>query len=295
MRAAARRAAALVPSWPLSARAADVELVLRFFYAALLWLAATTIYESRDSFRTVLVDVERAHWPAFWVPWAGAELGYVLVSALLLTGAFLGAALPHRRWARALACLGLWEYVAVMSSIGEIFPTCHQWVVVAFIFALAPDRFAGPAASEGERDSARLLFWAAQAFLLLTYSMAGLSKFLTAAWQTAHGEPSIFTALGCLRLTSDYIAEGGRLGPLGLSLRDAGLMPAAMFAVAAAELVVVLLAFRARLHVAAGAAVVAFHAATYLIMGIYFKPSVLLAGVLLFCSPFSPREEASSG
>jgi len=291
MNALVRRAAALVPEWPMSVRVEDAALVLRFFYAGLLWLSATLIYEMRNSYRTILVDADKAHWPAFWVPWAGAEKSFLIASVALVASAFVAALLPQRRWARALVCVALWEYVAVMITIGELFPICHQWIVVAFIFALMPDRFAAPGASKESKDSALLLFWAAQAFFLLTYSMAGLSKFLTAAWQTAHGEPSIFTVKGCASMAADYIMEKGRLGPLGMPLRDAGLLPAFMFAGALAELGVLFLAFRARLHRAAGAAVVAFHVGTYLLMGIFFKSSVLLAGVLLLCSPFAPRDD----
>lgn len=285
-----RRAAALAPSWPADAPAEKVEAGTRFFYAALLWMSATLIFETRNSFRTILVDAQRLHWPAFWVRWTGAERAFLAVSVLLVAASFLAALRPGRRWVRALACLALWEYVAVMVSIGELFPICHQWVGVAFILAFLPDRFAAPDAPRAARENAAVLFWAAQAFFLMTYSMAGLSKLLTAAWQSAHGEPSIFTAKGCASMAADYILEKGRLGPLEGWLKSSGSLPALMFAGALAELGVFGLAWKPRLHAAAGAAVVAFHLATFLTLGIFFKTSVLLAAVLLFASPFRPRE-----
>lgn len=291
MTGAIKRLGSWIPEWPTGARAEDVEYALRFFYGAQLWLAATLIYEVRNSYRTILVDTDKVHWPAFWVPWVGAERAFVIAALLMTAGAFVAAVRPHRRWARAAACLGLWEFVAVMVSIGELFPICHQWVAVALIYALIPDRFASPRAGKSERDAAALLFWAGQALFLLTYSMAGLSKFVTAAWQTAHGQASIFTVAGCANLAADYILEKGRLGPAGMALKRAGLLPAVMFAAASAELGALALAFRGRWHRAAGALVVSFHVGTYLIMGIFFKSSVLLAAVLLLGSPFAPRDD----
>lgn len=291
MTGAIKRLGRWIPEWPMAARAEDAELALRFFYAAQLWLATTLIYEVRNSYRTILVDTDKVHWPAFWVPWVRAERAFLIAAILMTAGAFVAAMRPHRRWARIAACVGLWEFVAVMVSIGELFPICHQWVVVSLIFAFIPDRFASPRASKDDRDNAMLLFWAGQAMFLLTYSMAGFSKFATAAWQTAHGQASIFTVSGCANMAAGYILEKGRLGPVGMGLKQAGLLPVVMFAAACAELGALTLAFRGRWHRFAGALVVSFHVGTYLIMGIFFKSSVLLAAVLLLGSPFAPRDD----
>lgn len=283
------RLARLAPAWPLAGDARDAARALRAFYAVLLALAASSVYEMRGSARVVMAAGEQTLWPAFWLRWVPAERASTLVGALFVAAALAGALWPHRRWARALACLGLWEFVAVMVSLANgFFPAYHQWCAAAFVLALLPEGWEDPAAPAGRRERALLTLWAAQAVFLLSYSMAGLSKLSTAAWQTWLGEPSVFTAEGARSLLRFYMAETTRLGPLGRPLLESSGVYGVLHAAGALlQVGAVGLAYSPRLHRPAGALVVAFHLATFLVMGIFFKPSVLLAAVLLFASPFA--------
>lgn len=281
------RLARLVPDWPARARPEDAAMLARLFYGALLALGGASVYEMGTSLRVFMTDSQILLWPALWARHEGPGFAVPFVSFLLLAGAFAGALWPGRRWARVAACVGLWEYVAVVASYGNLFPVYHQWVPVAFIFVFLPDRWDEPGAPAAARERALLLVWAALALFLLTYSMSGLSKVLMGAWQTFHGELSVFHADGAKRLMEVYRRESGHLGPLGELLlhAPAGYVPLNM-AVTALQLAAVGAAFRPSLHRAAGAAVILFHLATFLTLGIFFKQSVLLAALLLLGSPF---------
>lgn len=283
--------ARLVPPWPAQARAEDAAILLRLFYGVLLALAGGTIYEMGTSPRVFMTDSQVLLWPALWARHEGPGLAVPFVSVLFMLGAFAGALWPGRRWARVAACVGLWEYVAVLASYANLFPPFHQWAAVAFIFVFLPDRWDEPGARPESQERALLLVWAALALLLLTYSMSGLSKVLMGAWQTMQGQPSVFTPQGASRLLEVYLKESGHLGPLGPLLRESGgLYVAGNALITLAQLAAVGAAWRPRWHRAAGAAVILFHVATYLSLGIFFKQSVMLAALLLLASPFARLE-----
>ena len=263
-------------------------MLVRLFYGALLALGGGTVYEQGTSLRVFMTDSQLLLWPALWARHEGPGFAVPFVSFLFMAGAFAGALWPGRRWARIAACVGLWEYVAVIASYANLFPVYHQWVPVAFIFVFLPDRWDEPGAGPEFRERALLLVWAALALFLLTYSMSGLSKILMGAWQTFRGELSVFHAEGAKRLLEVYVRESGHLGPLGdlLFKAPAGYVPLHL-AVTALQFAALGAAYRPSLHRAAGAGVILFHVATYLMLGIFFKQSVLLAALLLLCSPFA--------
>lgn len=285
------RLARLVPAWPASARAEDGAMLLRLFYGVLLALAGGTVYEMGTSLRVFMTPSQQLLWPAAWARHEGPGFAVPFVSLLFVLGSFCAALWPGRRWARAAACVGLWEYVAVLASYANLFPPFHQWCAVAFVFVFLPDRWDEPGAGAEKKERALLLIWAALALFLLTYSMSGLSKVLMASWQTLQGQASVFHPAGVTRMLEVFVKESGHLGPLGERLHRA---PAAYVGlsllVTLAQLASLGAAWRPSLHRAAGAAVILFHVATYLSLGIFFKQSVMLAALLLLASPFARFE-----
>lgn len=285
------RLARLVPQWPASARAEDGAMLLRLFYGVLLALAGGTVYEMGTSLRVFMTPSQVLLWPAEWARHEGPGFAVPLVSVLFVLGSFCAALWPGRRWARVAACAGLWEYVAVLASYANLFPPFHQWCAVAFVFLFLPDRWDEPGASAETKERALLLIWAGLALFLLTYSMSGLSKVLMASWQTLRGQASVFHPSGAARLLEVYVRESGHLGPLGDWLhRVPAVYVSLTLLVTAAQLASVAAAWRPSLHRAAGAAVILFHVATYLSLGIFFKQSVMLAALLLLASPFARLE-----
>ncbi|MDX6770378.1 MAG: hypothetical protein SF051_12660 [Elusimicrobiota bacterium] len=281
------RLARLVPDWAAGARAEDTAYLVRLFYGALLAIGLGTIYEMGTSLRVFMTDSQILLWPAWWARREGPGFAVPFVSVLLAVGAFAGALWPGRRWARVLACVGLWEYVAVLASYANLFPVYNQWAAVAFVFIFLPDRWDEPGAAERDREAASLVVWAALALFLLTYSMAGLSKFLMGVWQASRGELTVFGAAGAKRLFQVYQSESGHLGPLGsVMMQEPALYAPLHLAVTLVQLAALAAAWRPSWHRAAGAGVIAFHAATFLMLGIFFKQSALLAALLLLGSPF---------
>lgn len=266
----------------------QIEALLRVFYAFPLFWYATHLHllspllEPRSPMLA---------WPVAWMA-AGdlALLGKFVVGFGLLT-AGAAAMVPEWRAVRVLFFLGLFQVLGLQFSFGKVHHLMHGWLYTSFLFAafLPDEAFHSAQASRRARQHAQVVFQAAQTMLCLTYSLAGLGKFLGAAYQAARFEITPLHPSALARHIADRLLQTYPSSILGSWMIEYGvwLWPM-MLATLYIQLFALVAAFRPRLHRLWAAGLLGFHLMTALTMTIDFSPNLMLVGILLLASPFAP-------
>lgn len=264
------------------------RIVVRCYYAAILFFAVATLHDGAaylDRRETV------ALWPVGWLNAVPLRTGILAILVGYLAAAFLGAIFPARRWARALAFIGLLEFAALDNSFGKISHNYHLWVLTAFWLIFLPK---APArmADRVTRQHFLLIFWICQAIVLLTYTMSGLGKIGGAIYQFCAGQNNLFMPTGVTSIVADRLLQTNSsswLGPWLLAHPWFGwpLGLAAMYL----ELFAFWAAFRPTLQRWWAAGLILFHIGVYLLMSITFPQTVLLVGLLLLTTPLYADEQ----
>ncbi len=265
------------------------RVVVRCYYAGLLFLAATTM----DNWPLYLGRMEALPlWPVAWlgmVPLRGGVLG-ILTGYLATT--FLGAVFSHRRWARSLAFLGLLEFVAMENSFGKINHSHHLWVLTGFLLVFLPD-VTGRSTDRATRQRFLTVFWACQAITLLTYTMSGLGKVVCAVYQVCAGQNNILMPSGLATLIASRLLQTSStswLGPWLVAHPWFG-WPLGLASIYL-EFFAFWIAFRPALLRWWSAGLILFHIMVFLCMAIGFMPMVLLLGLLFLGTPPCPEERS---
>lgn len=227
-------------------------------------------------------------WPSRWldhVPREGA--GDLLLVALFAVGAGV-LAFPMSRVLRVLSALGALQVAALANSWGGINHGYHEWVWISVVLCFLPNgaRPEAPQAARAWRQQVILAVASVALVLLLFYTMSGAYKLWFAAIQLMQGE------FGGLSPTAMAVTVARRsletmndppLAPLVIAWPLLG-WPLYLF-VYYAELVAVAIAFRPRLLVAWGMALVVFHLGTAAFMGIAFTDHVIWNVMFLMAAP----------
>ena len=264
----------------------SARLLVRCYYAALLYFALALLPDWQGILaRSALVPL----WPVAWLGRVELRHGILFVLVLYLLGAFFGAVLPEKRWARALAFLGLFEFVAFNNSFGKIGHSLHVWVLTAFLLIFLPEF--SKTFSRGNRQRFLTIFWGCQATLLLIYTMSGLGKILGAFYQIGLGETNAFMPSALASIVAQRLLETNSRSLLGPWLID---HPLAGWPIMLGDLYLQLFAFcaafRPSLHKPWAIALILFHIASFLFLTINFAPNALLLALFLILSPFRSPE-----
>lgn len=263
----------------------QARLLVRIYYAFLLF-ASVGILPRWDPALAAEVSIDPL-WPVQWVAWVSFPVAFAVIRTFFIASAFSAMVAPERRWARAIAAVGLLEFIALYTSALRLDVDWYVWVLTALVFAFLPDIPAGQEPSSAERERFLLIFWAAQAANLLTYSMAGIGKLIGAAVQLTAGQTHVLMPEAVARHVADrlmttdtqsilgawVIAHPGIAWPLSV-----GSVFLLLFAFGAA--------FRPWLHRPWGIGLILFHIANYLALGIGFSAHIFLNAILLIHSPF---------
>lgn len=206
-----------------------------------------------------------------WLPYLGDGFIYGLYVALPL--AALGIALPQRRWARwAVAVFGLgFTYLHLIDSTNYI----NHYYLVSLLCVLLW-------LALGEREEGRVYFWLRliRGQIALVYVFAGIAK-INADW-LLQAQP--------LRIWLLQAAEPPYFGWLG----DYRLAFAASWAAMLYDLTIPLWLMWQRTRTWAYAAVLLFHACTFLLFDIGIFPLLMPVCTLLFFLP-PPAAAAEKG
>jgi predicted DCC family thiol-disulfide oxidoreductase YuxK len=276
---------------PTSGRMARAYVIVRIFYAALLFFACQGFVESIGLGESLRMD---PLWPLFWIRWTGQEAGAPLAQLLFVAGPLLAAWRPESRAARWLAFAGCLTGMAYDNSFGKVGHHLHLWTMTSFLFAFLPrEREASDSPALGE--AALRIFWGAQAALLLTYTLSGIAKVLGAAVQIARGDAyTLFSSSALARHVAERLLMTGEHSLLGnLIVGHPQWGGPALLGAVYLETFALAAACRPSLHRVWGLGLILMHLGIFLSMNVTFSHSILLLGLLLLASPFAMRDGKS--
>ena len=266
------------------------QVLVRAFYAFLLYLAVSQL---SDRLPLLLGNPPAAPlWPAAWLRWSHrSTAGPHALMAFYLATSVLGAFTASWRVSRVLTFLGLLEYVAFVNSFGKIGHSLHLPLLVAGVFCLLPAGWDRPAPRVGRRrrQETLLVFWLAQATVLLSYTMSGVAKLAAALYQLLAGQPNAFAPGGLGAIIAERLLATHSTSYFGAWIIHHPCLtwpalPAAIYLESCALLV----AFRPALARPWAALLILFHVGTYITMTIIFPASCLLLALFFLASPFEP-------
>ena len=280
--------AAVSPFRAQPRRFTAAQTLLRAFYAFTLYFAVTQLTTLGD----LLARRPYAQlWPVAWLHWTHGTQGVFALIAFYLATNVLGPFFVGYRAARLAVFLGLLEFVALKNSYGKIGHSLHLPVLVAGILVLLPDGWTRPdtLAPRRLRQQTLLVFWLAQAAILLSYTMSGLGKLGGGVWQLVTGQPNVFLPGAFGEHIAQRLVQTNSHSTLGDWIVHHPyltwpLMPAAVVF----ETFAFLAAFRPLLARPVAAALILFHVGTYFTMTITFPQNCLLLALFFFASPFEP-------
>ena len=265
------------------------QILIHAFYAFLLYLAISQFTDLPELLeRTANAPL----WPIVWLKKVGPVAGPRLLLAFYLATNILGAFTVSWRASRVLTFLGLLEYVALKNSFGKIGHSLHLPLIVAGVFILLPAGWDRPAPQvpRRPRQETLLVFWLAQAAVLLSYTMSGVGKLAAAVYQLLSGETNAFSPGGLGAHVAQRLVQTHSTSFFGAWIIHHPYLtwpalPAAIYL----ELFAFLVAFRPSLGRPWAALLILFHVGTYFTMTITFPQSCFLLALLFFPSPFEPE------
>ena len=264
------------------------QTLIRAFYAFTLYLAATQFTTMGD----LLARRPYAQlWPIAWLHWTHGTQGvYALLAFYLITN-LLGPFFVGWRAARVAIFLGLLEFVALKNSYGKIGHSLHLPVLVAGVLVFLPTGWTRPdmLAPRRLRQQTLLVFWLAQAAILLSYTMSGLGKLGGGLWQLFTGQPNVFLPGAFGEHIAQRLVQTNSHSALGdWIVHHPGLTWPLMPSAVVFETFAFLAAFRPALGRLVAASLILFHVGTYFTMTITFPQNCLLLALFFFASPFEP-------
>jgi hypothetical protein len=226
-----------------------------------------------------------ALWPVAWATHLGVA-AVVFIRVLFIGGAFAAMVKPEQRWTRLLAFVGCLEFNAFTNSFGKINHSFHLWVVSAFLLLFLPK------ASRDRRTSGHeylTVVWYCQAFVLLTYSMAGVAKLVQAVGQWRAGDRYwLLTPEALPAHVASHFIDMDHGTAAGMVVITHPWLGCAFFLSAVClELGAFAVSFVPRLHRIWAVGLILLHAGILSVMALNFYPAMLLLAVLIFGSPFA--------
>lgn len=270
----------------IESRAAQGRLLIRAFYAFLLFLAVSSIPELAGLSRSRELGLL---WPVAWLAWMDLENGIRLLFSFFLLASLAVALWPGSRVGRVAVFVGLICFVALKNSEGKIGHSLHLPVLVAMILIALPKGWDRPDGSRASQMSTLQVIAAAQMLILLTYTMSGLGKLGGGLYEWLSGQAHPLQIDGLARIVAERLLQTNSQSAIGLwIIRHPWLgwllLPGAIYL----QTTSLIAACRPALHRLWGMALILFHIGNALILTIYFPQSVFLLGLFLLASPFAP-------
>ena len=255
--------------------------LLRFFYLALLviecWIFTRHLNLQEFSGALWL-------WPAQWLGWLDPAVGLRLIFGSAIFCHSVCALCPEARWVKGLGALLFFELMAINYSFGKIDHDFHGMIYAAFfisfISAGKQKRF------RPQIPSWQFLLWGAQFAFVSSYFLAGLWKLRALIGMLVDYRWDEVNML-VLNLAANRI-QGAPETMLAqrLSAIPGELARWAWICVILFELSCIVAPFLPRWQKYWGIAIIWFHLSFAVFMNIYFIGSMLLAGILLVCTPY---------
>ncbi len=189
------------------------KIILPFFYYFLFFIAFTKL----EGLNYIIQNGNSGfdpRWPLFWAQ--SLDYGSLVTIIFLLTTltSLYAAFFPYKRLPRIFAFIGLFLYHSYLSSFGGPMHQLDHLLWVGFIFMFLPNLTEEPPSGDKRRIFS-LIFWGTQAFMLLTYSMAGLGKITYGFIQLLEGQANVFSPDAAALHVSTLLLSMKESVPLG--------------------------------------------------------------------------------
>ena len=259
--------------------------VVQYYYIGLAFLAVSAIPF------LLLGDLPPNDFsPIFVISWAHFfEYSAIVPSILFLfvISSLVAALFYRNRVARFMAFIGVLEFHAFISSFGQMDHLWYLWVYISFLFVFLPDVWDDKKHSLLERKKFLLLFWSAQAFVLLTYSLSGIWKVYEMISQILANQVHALMFESVALHIASWLPRLQSPSLLGAFFIEHPWVGWPFFIVIIyLQFFAFFVAFRPSLHRIWSVGLILFQVATFLTMNIIFLPSVLFLLLLFFNSPF---------
>lgn len=278
---------------PIFAKTDDFEIDLAKLSTLLNLFYATILVIDYWNFLPLLKEFsnQESHWlwPVSWMSALSPDGQYFTLFGLFVGTMILHATtviLPNVSVAKVLGAIGFTLLVAAKYSFGKIDYHLFGFMVCSWVFAFV---------SANERNSGqdlrgRLYFRTAQAAVLGTYFLSGLWKLRVLLSEIGrNGLMFDPISIQIQRTAVQNFAEATATSPFA-QMPVLGMTVWIGFGLIELSLISAL--FFPRLQKIAGIAVIAIHAFAATLMGIYFLPAALLAGILFCANPFVAKPSA---
>lgn len=265
------------------------KMLIPFFYYFLFFIAFTHLEGLNALIAAGATDfIPRS--PLFWAPYVGYGTVVTVIFLGWTLSALLASLFPYARAARILAFIGFFEYHAFASSFGGPNHQWDHWLWISFILILLPAITREP--SPDTRRTFSLVFWGAQAFLLLTYTMAGIGKLAYAVIQFSQGQAHAFSPdAGALYAATQLTLMHETVPLADVIISHPWLAWLPFLILLELQTFALVVAFRPQLHRVWGFGLILFHIGTFLTMrAVFTAPSALLL-LFLLASPFAPEKQ----
>ncbi len=261
--------------------------IIPFFYYILLYVAVSQLLNINSMIQGGYSNFS-PRWPIFWAEYISYPTAVKIIIIFFVLTALFACFFHEQRWQRTLALLGVLQFTALNYSFGFT----HQWdlwVWIAFFFVVLPNVWGTEDLSPETREKFLTVFWGAQAFTLLIYSMSGMWKVLAAIQQFFNGEVSIFSpSAPALHIATQFIKESGSgvsvFGPFIIDHPIVAWFP--LLAAVYLQFFSLWAAFKPNLHRLWAFGLVAFHIGVYLTLYVIQFNHIAIILLLLANSPF---------
>jgi hypothetical protein len=257
--------------------------LVRFYYMALLFLSISSMPDWPEMLERKMIA---PLWPVAWLDLVSLPAGVASILILYLGGTFVSAIFLDKCWARVLAFLGVFQFVAFNNSFGKIGHSMHLWVLTSFLLVFLP-QLESNKTTRTQRQRFLIIVGSCQAIVLLAYSMSGLGKLLGGFYQVFLGQLHIFLPSSFSIIVAERLQQTNSVSLLGSWLIA---HPLAGWPFMIADLYLQTFsfwaAFRPALHRWWAIGLILFHIASYLFLAINFAPTAFLIAILLLNSPF---------
>lgn len=267
------------------------QQLVRFFYFGLFFLAVFNAMQI-NSLLALNPDGFRPIWPIYWANFASYTNVVFIVVFIFLVASLIGAYFYWHSLGRFIAFFGIFQFHGFDSSFGHPSHQWYLWLYVAFWLLFLPKAWGVQEQKREERKRFLLSIWAAQAHVLLTYTMSGYHKIVGAIVQASRGEVHIFAPEAFALHIADTIATvkstDNLIGEFFINNPYFG-WP---FLVAGTFLLFFSLwaAIRPSLQKFWATGLILFHLGSDLIFRINFYQAVFLLIILFFSTPFIVRK-----
>lgn len=264
-----------------------VHLLLLAFSA---YLAATALREMTTFWMFTEREPVHLMWPLLWAKGLTWEpVGIAIVAAFVVVTVVALVAYRHRP-VRVAVFVVLLLHASMLSSFGKVNHGFHHPLIAAFFLALVPTLpRIGDDIQTSVRDRVYRWILAAQAVVLLTYSLSGFWKLREGIEVRVAGRAGLFSTRSLAALVSHRAIQTSENPPLAdFIVNNATVSSLLYLATVGVELTALVTVVVPRLSAVWALALIGFHLAVFWSMQINFTHSIATLAVLFLLSPFLP-------